>query len=397
MLAPLKLKLVKGRSLQNWSKFAIIIRFNKSKNEERRTKLKFQSKLKTQITNIKTKNMKTKYNKLSLIATTLVLFASSIYLAFMQGSISISAQQNYLTHFAANTEISPVVYTGFRALLSEWSAAILNGLMSVFANNILISIVVLAFIVELVLLYPSVRIQLKQKKIHLFHKKLVDRFNSGEISLSETKHELKLLYAVNEKIHAKGAVFVVIQVVVFLMALWGLNLLVSVPSLLQGSWNVFNFSLLSKPMNFFIPLVAGLLYFLHSLIKIYYKEKEDYISSTQSSVAIVLSVIGAALVYWFASIFSVALTVYFVTLITFATIRYIEVEKHAKRWGKFAQKELIELLRVVKPHKYRFQYLSRKWNHLPVVRYLNFHLLEESLSMSLGLLLALNFFGALPV
>lgn len=341
--------------------------------------------------------MKTKYNKLSLIATTLVLFASSIYLAFMQGSISISAQQNYLTHLAAPTEISPVVYTGFRALLSEWSATILNGLMSVFANNILISIVVLAFIVELVLLYPSVRIQLKQKKIHLFHKKLVDRFNSGEISLSDTKHELKLLYAVNEKIHSRGAIFVVVQVAVFLMVLWGLNLLVSVPSLLHGSWNIFNFSLLSKPMNFFIPLVAGLLYFLHSLIKIYYKEKEDYISSTQSSVAIVFAVIGAALVYWFASIFSVALTVYFVTLITFATIRYIEVEKHARSWGKFAQKELIELLRVVQPHKYRFQYLSRKWNHLPVVRYLNFHLLEEALSMSLGLLLALNFFGALPV
>ena len=132
-------------------------------------------------------------------------------------------------------------------------------------------------------------------------------------------------------------------------------------------------------------------------MKIYYKEKEDYISTSQTTVAILFAVIGASLVYWFASIFSVALTVYFVTLITFSTIRYIEVEKHARSWGKLAQKELIELLRTVQPHKNRFQYLSRKWNHIPVVRYINFHLLEEALSMSLGLLLALNFFGALPV
>lgn len=341
--------------------------------------------------------MKTKFNNPFLILTTLALFASSVYLAFMQGSISISAQQNYLMHLAAPTEISPIVYTGFKAVLANFSATVLNGLMSVFTNNILISIMVLAFIVELVLLYPSVRIQLKQKKIHLFHKKLVDRFNSGELTYSDTQHELKLLYAVNEELHSRGAIYVTIQIALFVLTFWGLNLLVSVPSLLHGSWNVFNFSLLSKPMNFLIPLIAGLLYLLHSLIKIYYKEKEDYISSTQVSVAIIFSILGSALVYWFATIFSVALTIYFVTLITVATIRYIEVERHAKSWGKLAQKELIELLRTVQPHKYRFQYLSRKWNHLPIVRHMNFHLLEEALSMSLGLIIALNFFGALPL
>ena len=341
--------------------------------------------------------MKTKFKKLGLVFTTLALFAFSIYLAFMQGSISVASQQTYPTHLAASTDISPIVYTGVREKMAELFAVVMNGLMSVFTNNILVSIIVLAFLVELVLLYPSVRIQLKQKKIHIFHKKLVDRFQKGEISLSDTKHEMNLLYSVNEKIHSWGAIFVVIQVVVFLTVLWGLNLLVHVPYLLEGSWSVFNFSLLGEPTSFFIPLVASLLYFLHSLIKIYYKQKEDYINPTQTIVAIGFSVISAAIVYWFASVFAVALTLYFVTLITFSTIRYIELEQHARDWGKFAQKELIHMLQTVEPHKNKFQYLSRKWNHIPVVRHINFHLLEEALSMSLGLLLALNFFGALPL
>ena len=155
--------------------------------------------------------------KFSLIIITLVLFALSIYLAFMQGSVSAGVEVDKLTHLAAPTQMSPLVYTGVRAEMANISADVMNGLMTVFGNNILISIIILALLVELVLLYPSVRIQLKQKKIHLFHKKLVDRFNRGEIELSETKQELDLLYAVNERMHTRGMFFVIIQVIVFLM------------------------------------------------------------------------------------------------------------------------------------------------------------------------------------
>ncbi|MBU0578192.1 YidC/Oxa1 family membrane protein insertase [Patescibacteria group bacterium] len=340
--------------------------------------------------------MKTKIKKLSLIFTTLVLFALSIYIAFVQGNIGSDAGQAP-AHLAASFNMSPVVYTGLQAHVANFFTVVINSLMSVFGDSVLLSIVVLALIVELVLLYPSVRIQLKQKKIHIFHKKLIDRFNSGELKLSETKHELNLLYAVNEKMHARGAVFVVIQLALFITVLWGLYLLVQVPYLLHGSWNVLNFSLLSQPASYFIPFLAGLIYFLHSLTKIYYKEKEDYISRTQSRVALLFAVVGSVIVYLFAGTFAVALTLYFITLITFATIRYIVVEQHARNWGKFARKELIEMLRHTDLHKNKFDYLSRKWNHLPVVRNVNFHLLEEALSMSLGILLALNVLGVLPV
>jgi membrane protein insertase Oxa1/YidC/SpoIIIJ len=341
--------------------------------------------------------MKIQFKKFGLVFVTLALFALSIYLAFVQGGIGADAGQEGLIHLAAPTDISPVVYTGIRADMANISANIMNGLMDVFANNILISIIVLALLVELVLLYPSVRIQLKQKKIHLFHKKLIDRFNCGEIKLSDTKHEIDLLYAVNEKLHTRGTVFVVIQMIVFLMVLWGLNLLVKVPYLVHGSWSVLNFSLLSKPANFLIPLTASLLYFLHSMTKVYYKEKEDYINPSQTISAIIIAIFTAALFYWFASIFTVAITLYIVTLITFTSVRYIIVEQRAKEWSKLAQKELMEMLQTAEPSKDKFQYLSYKWNHIPVVRYINFHLLEEALSMSLGLLLALSFFGAISV
>jgi len=341
--------------------------------------------------------MKIQIKRFTLIFTTLTLFALSIYLAFVQGSVGVGSHPGVLTHLAAPTEISPLVYTGIRAEIAMISANIMNGLMSVFGNNILISIIVLALIVELILLYPSLSIQLKQKKIHLFHKKLVDRFNRGEVTLSDTKHELDLLYSVNEKIHSRGTMFVVAQIVVFFMVLWGLNLLVNVPSILHGSWNVLNFSLLSKSTNYLIPLIASLLFFLHSLTKIYYKQREDYISPTQTITALGVAVVGATIVYWFASVFTVALTIYVATLIAFSTIRYIIVEQHSQSWGKFAQKELIQTLQTIEPHKDKFQYISRRWNHIPVIRHINFHLLEEALSMSLGLLLALSFFGAMPV
>lgn len=335
--------------------------------------------------------------KFGIIFTTLALFALSIYLAFTQGSVGFVESQGQFTHFAAPTQISPLVYTGIRAEMANIFANVMNGITSVFGNNILISIIILALIVELVLLYPSVRIQLKQKKIHLFHKKLVDRFNRGEIKLSETQRELDIIYSVNEKIHFRGTFFVIIQMIVFFTVLWGLNLLIKVPYLINGSWNILNFSLLNSPDHYMIPLVASLLYFIHSLTKIYYKEKEDYISSSQTLVAILVAVIGATIVYWFASVFAIALTLYVITLITFSTVRYIIVEQHAKQWGKLAQKELMEILQIAEPHKDKFQYISRKWNHIPVVRNINFHLLEEALSMSLGLLLALSFFGAFPL
>lgn len=334
--------------------------------------------------------------KLSLVLTTLFLFATSLYLAFMQGNVSTDAGQGTELHLSA-TDISPVVYTGFKAYVANFFADVMNGLMSIFANNILLSIVALALIIELVLLYPSVRLQLKQKKIHLFHKKLVDRFAKGELSYSKTKYELDLLYAVNEKIHSRGAVMVVIQVVLFLFAFWGLYLLAKVPTLLQGSWNVFNFSLLSNPMDYGVPVIAGLAYLFHSLVKIYYKQKEDYISKTQSRVALLLGFVGAVVVYWFAGTFPVALTIYFVTLISFATVRYLFVEQNSRKWGKYAQRELIDMLQKVETHKDKFEYISRKWNHLPVVRYVNFHLLEEALSMSLGLMIALKVLEILPV
>jgi hypothetical protein len=338
--------------------------------------------------------MKTKIKYAGLIISTLALFAISIYLAFAQGNVSMGAQKEAMTHLVAPAQTMPIIHTGVRAIVADSFAWVMNILTPAFSSSIFLAIITLALVIELLLLYPAVRIQLKQKKIHLFHKKLVDRFNNGELTVSDTKHELNLLYAVNEKIHSRGAVLFAIQMIVFFMALWGLSLIVESPYLLQGSWNVFNFSLLSKPVNFVIPLVASLLYFLHSLVKTYFKEKEDYISQTQSLVAILLAVISSAGVYYFATIFSVALTIYFVTQIAFATVRYIIVEQKSYEWGKMAQRELIHMLRTIPVHSNRFEYISQKWNHMPIVRHINFHLLEEALSMSLGVLVALNFFGA---
>ncbi len=333
--------------------------------------------------------------KFGLIATTLILFAASLYLAFVQGGKSLLEQKEYLGHLAAPADVSPVLYTGIRAQVVEGFAKIVNGFLWVANGNILLALVLLGLVVELVLLYPAIRIQLKQKKIHLFHKKLVDRFNRGELSVSETQHELHKLYAVNEKIHSRGALLVAAHVAIFFAVLWGLNLLVGAPHLIAGSWSFMNFSLLQIPANFVIPMLAALLYFLHGLIKVWYKEQEDYISPTQSVVSILFAVAGSTVVYFFSSVFSVALTIHFITLITFSTLRFLYAEKNAKNWGKFVQKDLIHDLRHVHLHKNKFQYLSYKWNHLPVVRYINFHLMEEAVSMSLALVLAVNIISKL--
>lgn len=338
--------------------------------------------------------MASKTKKLALIASTLGLFAISIYLAFLQGSTSGEIHQSAAGGTLSAVNVSPVIYVGMKAGVAKIFAIVFGGLMKIFGGSVLISIIVLGLLVELILLYPSVRIQLKQKKIHLFHKKLIDRFNSGELAVSKTENELHKLYDVNEQIHHRGALLVTTQIALFFFTFWGLNLLVKAPGMLSGNWNVLNFSLLNSPQSYTLPLLAGIAYFLHSMIKIYFKQKEDYISAAQTTVSALFALITAVIVYMFAGTFAMALTIYFFTLITFSTVRYIVVEQHSREWGAYAQRELITMLREAKPHKNRFQYLSRMWNQLPVVRYINFNLLEEALSMTLGLLLALSFFGA---
>ncbi|MBU1017602.1 YidC/Oxa1 family membrane protein insertase [Patescibacteria group bacterium] len=330
--------------------------------------------------------------RFGLIFTTLGLFALSVYLAFIQGNASLlNAPVEGTLH---GVSASPLIYSGFKAEVAKLFVVIMNSLLTVTGKSVLLSIILLALSVELVLLYPSFRIQLKQKKIHLFHKKLVDRFNKGELSVSQTEDELHKLYDVNEKIHHRGATIVMIQMALFFFTFWGLNLMVKAPGLLTGSWSILNFSLLTPPVTYALPLTASLLYFAHACTKLYFKQREDYISSAQTTIGALFAVIGTVIVYVFAGVFATALTVYFITLIAFATVRYIVVERHARKWGQFAQRELIQMLREAGPHKDRFQYFSRLWNHIPIVRHINFNLLEESLSMTLGLLLALSFFGA---
>lgn len=332
--------------------------------------------------------------RFGLILTTLVLFSLSIYLAFKQGGIATDLHQSAPESALSALQFSPVIYVGYKAAVAKAFAFVFNGIMSFMAGSVMLSIIALALLVELALLYPSIRIQLKQKKIHIFHKKLIDRFNNGELGVSDTQEELYKLYDVNEKMHHRGAVMVVIQILIFFFTFWGLNLLVKAPGMLHGTWSILNFSILNKPEGFLIPFVAGLTYLAHGIIKMYYKQKEDYISSAQLTVAFLFCIIGSSVVYMFAGIFAVALTLYFVTLITISTIRYIVVEHHSKNWGAQAQKELVTMLQEAVPHKDRFEYFSRIWNHLPIVRHINFNLLEEAISMTLGLLLALSFFGA---
>ncbi|PIZ72598.1 hypothetical protein COY07_03010, partial [Candidatus Peregrinibacteria bacterium CG_4_10_14_0_2_um_filter_43_11] len=330
--------------------------------------------------------------KLSLIFVTLALFALSLTFAFYAGNIA-GAGLDVVDGQLASSALSPLVYVGFKATLANAFVFVFGALTRVVGGHFFFAIILFSFLVELLLLYPGVRIQLKQKKIHLFHRHLVDRFKYGELTADQTQEELEKLYAVNEKIHSHGALFVAIQVVFFLITFWGLHLMVSVPGLLNGSWSVLNFSLLAPPAHFSLPLTVGLLYFFHALVKIYAKEREDYISPTQTFVALALALLGAVLMYFVTINFALAIGLYLASLIAFSTVRYLVVEQHAKAWGKLAQKELIEMLRAAVPYRDRFEYISHRWNHLPVVRYINFHLLEEALSMTLGLILALNFFG----
>lgn len=337
--------------------------------------------------------MKTKMKKITLILVSLGLFSLSLYLAYRHGNpVADTAVQ--LRGAFEPMEASPLFYTGLKGEIAKWFSVIFNSLMEITGKSVMLAIMALALLVELVLLYPSVNIQLKQKKIHLFHKKLIDKFNRGELSVNKTEDELHKLYDVNQRIHFRGAIMVITQLLLFLFTFWGLNLMVHNPNLLYGSWNIMNFSLLSKIDGALIPLVAALIYFVHSMTKVYYKEIEDYISPAQTTIAFLFAIIGSVTVFFFAGLFPLALTMYFVTLITISTFRYILVEQEVKKWGNYAQRSLIKMLKEAKPFKSRFAYFSAKWNHLPLVRHINFNLLEEALSMTLGLLLALTFFGA---
>jgi membrane protein insertase Oxa1/YidC/SpoIIIJ len=325
-----------------------------------------------------------------LILTSLALFALSLYAAYVQGVQYLEINGLPGGHLVAPAGNSVTVLSHFWANYLNVFATILNGLANVFFNSMVAAIIVLALIVELITLYPAVNLQLKQKKIHLFHKKLVDRFHRGEITMSESKRELDILYSVNERIHRRGAWLFASQLIVFVLILLGLRLVAAAPSALWSSFSTFNFSLLYSPSGISLPLLAGLAYLLHSLVKIHLKQREDYISMKQVYTALFLAIVGATLVFYFASIFAVLLTVYFLTLITFATMRYIIVEENAKAWGKYVQRELIKLLKTSKLHKNKMERWSRKFNHMPIMRHLNFHLLEEAASMSLAIVMFLN-------
>lgn len=333
--------------------------------------------------------------KRNLIITALILFSVSVYLALLSGKIILTESSS--AQAVIQPIVTPLIYTGFKGKVAQSFALAFGSLMKIFGHSVLASIIALALLVELILLYPAIRVQLKQKKIHLLHKKLIDRFNRGELAVSATEQELHRLYSVNESIHHRGSWLVAAQLALLFFSFWGLNLIAKSPQLIQSSWSMTNFILLTKANGVWIPLLASLIYFFHALVKMYYKQREDYISGAQITLAFAFAVLGSIAVYYFATLFAVALVIYFATLVTFATIRYLIVEQHSREWGKMVQGELVQNLREAQPHQNRFQYLSRLWNHLPVVRHVNFNLLEEALSMTLGLLLVLTFFGAFGI
>lgn len=325
--------------------------------------------------------------KISSILVALGLFSLTLILAFRQGSVA--GASGLIVTQIDSLPLSLALYSGFQVMIVESFISLLNGLIAFFGGSLLIAVMALALLVELILLFPSVSLQLKQKKIHLFHKKLVDRFKSGELSLSKSKNELSVMYAVNEGIHARGALLFLAQLLVFIAVLWSLNVF-TLSYAFSGAQSSLNSALLAKPASFLLPLFAGLASFFHSIVKIYFKQKEDYISLSQSRFAIGIAGVTAMVVYFFSGIFSALLTVYFVTLITFSTVRYLVVEQQANAWGKTARKHLLHMLREAPTHSSFLGGLSAKWNHFAFVRHTNVHLLEEAASMSLLLMLAIS-------
>lgn len=332
--------------------------------------------------------------RIGLIITSLILFAVSLYIAYGQ-----AVDYSGLKPVAGGHLVSPVPFSfgqsgGFIANYSQAFSDLVNSLLPVLGQNLLLVLILLALIVELVLLYPSVLIQLKQKKIHLFHKKLVDRFAKGELSVSKTNHELNILYAVNERLHARGALLFLAQLILFSAVLLGLVSLNATPQLLSGQFSAFNLALLNQPVSFYVPLLTALAFLLHSLTKIHLRQREDYIAGAQVVIALIIAVIASTAIFYISGIMATLLSVYFITLITFSTMRYIVVEDNARAWGKKAQRDLIHLLRTTRIHKNKLEYASRRFNHLPVIRHMNFHLLEEAASMSLMLTIALQVFAS---
>ena len=319
------------------------------------------------------------------------LFILSLYLGTLQGNSDALIDASSM-HFSASAALSPMVYTGVAAFLANLFSGVFNAILPFLSGDVLTAIVVLALMTELVLLYPSVRLQIQQKTLHLFHRKLADRFQNGELKVTKAKRELEQLYAANETLHARGALLVVLQILVVIAAFFGINLLVKAPYLLTGaSWSVSNVALLSPLQGYSLPLVAALLYLLHSLVKINIKQKQDYLGSAQLRLALLFSVLISEMVFAFASIAPSALVLFMASFIAFSTLRFIAVEAvtHPKILKK-AHADLVKKLRASKPASNFVTQISHRFNHLPVFRYLNLHLFEEALSMSLLCLLVLN-------
>ena len=328
--------------------------------------------------------------RFGLILTVIFLFVISPYVAFMHGVSYVKLSGpvgGYTTVPAADSLVSTSHFWG---KFAQIFSTILTGFSGIFSGSLIAAIIALALVVEMMTLYPAVNLQLKQKKIHLFHKKLVDRFHRGELTMSASKRELDVLYSVNERIHRRGALLFTSQILVFLVVFAGFTLMSQAPVFLSSTFNSFNFSLISAPVGYTLPLLASLAYLLHSLVRIYFKQREDYIDARQVYFAVAVALLFSVMIYYFASTLAVLLTVFFIAQITFATMRYLIVEDNSREWGKYVQKELIRMLRTAKLHKNRVERWSRIFNHLPVVRYLNAHLLEEALSMSLAIVLVAN-------
>lgn len=261
-----------------------------------------------------------------------------------------------------------------------------------FGQRLFWSVVALALMIELFLLYPSVAIQLKQKKIHLFHKKLVDKFNSGKLAFSKNKQELDVLYSVNETLHRRGALLFIIQLLVFGWVILGLQALTLARPENWSALSRFDLILLNEPASYLLPFSLALAYFLHSFIKIQYKQKQDYLNPWQSRLSLFIAVAFSALVFVFSSFMPVLLSVYMIHLITFSTLRYSIVEWNSKKWGKAAHRDLVKMIKHAKPQTTAFQKWRTKLNHSSFFRHFNLHLLEEAASMSLVVGLVVKLF-----
>lgn len=323
--------------------------------------------------------------RIAFLLAPLLPFLLALYTAFQQGQVT---QDEIIqgTSLQAFSTTSPEVSL-FQEVITVTFIEILDFFS--FGGNFLISIIILALLIELITLAPSVAIQLKQKQIHLFHKKLVDRFQTGELALSKTKRELDILYAVNHKLHAKGAVLVMFQILVFLFVFGGLYFVSKNPSLIGSSLSRASLTLFTPPSQVALAVLVALTYLLYSLIKIHIRQTEDYISSRQIYVALFFTFVFSLILFFAASYFPILVSIYFMTQMAFSMGRYLIVEANSQGWGKLAHNKLIKLLKSTSIHKNKWERASRQFNHHPVARHINFHLLEEGISMSMVFLLSI--------